>query len=163
MQINIHPYKPELLEDIVALSVRAWEPVFVSVKQNFDPELYDYYYPDWRAHQKKDVEKACRDDEVKVWVALSDETVTGFVAYKLDAAEKTGEIHMIAVDPGFQRQGISSRLIDFATEQMKAAQMDICMIGTGADPGHGPARKSYEKSGFKPWHNVIYFKKLKDG
>ena len=24
----------------------------------------------------------------------------------------------------------------------------------------GDARQSYEKSGFKPWHNVLYFKKL---
>ena len=161
MQIEIRPFKPEHLEDILALSLRAWEPVFISVKQNFDPELYEYYYPDWRAHQKKDVEKACQDQEITVWVALSDDTITGFVAYKLDVSEKTGEIHMIAVDPDFQRRGISSKLIDFATRKMQEAKMEICMIGTGADPGHGPARKNYEKSGFKPWHNVIYFKKLK--
>jgi len=164
MQIEIRPYKPEYLEGIVALSLRAWEPVFASVKENFDPELYDYYYPDWQAHQKKDVTKACQDEGISVWVALIEDskkdTIAGFVAYKLDAGEKTGEIHMIAVDPVFQRKGISSRLIDFAMLKMKEAQMEICMIGTGADPGHGPARLSYEKSGFKPWHNVIYFKKL---
>ena len=162
MQLDIKRYEPEHLDSIVALSLRAWEPVFISVKQNFDPELYAYYYPDWRAHQKKDVEKACRDEEITVFTALADDTIAGFVAYKLDASEKTGEIHMIAVDPDFQRQGISSRLIDFATQKMLEAQMEICMIGTGADPGHGPARRSYEKSGFKPWHNVIYFKKLEN-
>lgn len=160
MQIAIRPYLPEHLDSVVALSLRAWEPVFVSVKRNFDPELYEYYYPDWRTHQKKEVIKACNDQEISVWVALADDTITGFVAYKLDTAGKTGEIYMIAVDPAFQRKGISTRLTDFATSKMKEAQMEICMIGTGADPGHGPARASYEKSGFKPWHNVIYFRKL---
>ncbi|MBT8147327.1 MAG: GNAT family N-acetyltransferase [Gammaproteobacteria bacterium] len=160
MRIDIRPYEPTYLEDVIALSLRAWEPVFVSVKQNFDPELYEYYYPDWRVHQEKDVKKACSDKDLKVWVSVQDGTITGFVAYRLDASEKTGEIHMIAVDPDFQRQGISASLIEFATQKMQEAQMEICMIGTGADPGHAPARMAYEKSGFKPWHNVIYFKRL---
>ena len=167
MQVAIQPYRLEHLEKIVALSLRAWEPVFISIKQNFDPELYDYYYPDWRVHQQKEVEKTCKDEEIEVWTAIVDDanggnggksdTVAGFVACKLDAGEKTGEIHMIAVDPQYQRR---SELIDFATAKMRKAGMEICMIATGADSGHHPARKSYEKSGFKPWQNVIYFRKL---
>ena len=158
--MEIRRYEEDDLEDVLALSLRAWEPVFVSVKENFDPELYDYYYPDWREHQTKDVKKVCKDPELLVWVACEGADIAGFSAIKLDKESKTGEIFMIAVDPSHQRKGISSALTEFSTDYMKEAGMEIAMVGTGADPGHGPARSSYEKSGFKPWHNVLYFKKL---
>ncbi|MEZ5489745.1 MAG: GNAT family N-acetyltransferase [Gammaproteobacteria bacterium] len=159
-QIEIQPYEPAYLDAIVSLSLKAWEPVFASVESSFAPELFNYFYPDWRAHQQKDVEKACNSDAMHVGVACIGDSVAGFVAFRLGEQDRTGEIYMIAVDPAHQRKGISGKLTDYATQAMRAAGMEICMLSTGADPGHEPARRSYEKSGFKPWHSVIYFKQL---
>lgn len=162
VEIEIRPFASRDLDRIVDLSLRAWAPVFSSVKASFDPELYEYFYPDWQAHQEKDVRRTCSSPDNKTWVATSDDRPVAFAAIRLSVEDKTGEIFMIAVDPDFQRRGISRRLIDFVTSQMKAAGMEMCMLSTGADPGHEPARLAYERSGFKPWHSIIYFKKLLD-
>ncbi|WP_242054337.1 GNAT family N-acetyltransferase [Nostoc parmelioides] len=67
---------------------------------------------------------------------------------------------MIAVDPDYQRQGVGSALIDFALNWMKATGISIAMVETGGDPGHAPARCTYEKLGFGLFPVARYFKKL---
>lgn len=43
---------------------------------------------------------------------------------------------------------------------MKEAGMEVAMVETGADAGHEPARRTYEKAGFHPWPAVKFFKYL---
>ena len=71
-----------------------------------------------------------------------------------------GEIYMVAVDPDFQGHGIGSALIEFALAWMKDAGMSVAMVETGCDPGHAPARRTYEKVGFGLLPIARYFKKL---
>ena len=174
--MQIEPYEPDHVEAVVRLSLRAWAPVFDSLKQVLLPDVYEAFYPSgWRASQDKSVRDACASPDMKLWVAIESGTVAGFVALRLagflrrcyhvvalrfHAADKLGEIYMIAVDPDFQRRGIALALTDFAVEQMKAAGMSIAMVETGGDPGHGPARGAYEKAGFRAFHAARYFKKI---
>jgi GNAT superfamily N-acetyltransferase len=67
---------------------------------------------------------------------------------------------MVGVDPDFQGRGIDAGLIKFALDWMRHAGMSIAMVETGGDPGHGPARRAYEKAGFGLWPVARYFKKL---
>lgn len=156
----IDRYNVQHLNSVVALSLRAWAPVFESIRATLPRDLYDHFYPDWRAEQAKAVEDALGSEDFESWVALADETVAGFVAFRLDAESKTGEIYMIAVDPAFQRRGIAAALTAFAIDRMKEAGMETAMVETGADPGHAPARATYENAGFAPWPAVRYFRKL---
>jgi hypothetical protein len=43
---------------------------------------------------------------------------------------------------------------------MKDAGMSVAMIETGGDPGHAPARHTYEKVGYTLFPIARYFKKL---
>jgi hypothetical protein len=36
----------------------------------------------------------------------------------------------------------------------------LVQLGTGGDPGHAPARHTYEKAGFTPLPLVRYYKEL---
>jgi ribosomal protein S18 acetylase RimI-like enzyme len=67
---------------------------------------------------------------------------------------------MVAVDPARQGQGIGTALTTFALERMRAAGMAVAMVETGGDPGHAPARSTYEKAGFRLLPIARYFKKL---
>lgn len=71
-----------------------------------------------------------------------------------------GEIYMIAVDPNFQGRGIGTALIKFTLTWMRDAGMSVAMVETGGDPGHAPARRTYEKAGFGLFPVARYFKKL---
>ena len=51
-------------------------------------------------------------------------------------------------------------LTEFAVTRMWEEGMEVAMVETGADPGHEPARRTYEKAGFLPWPAVKFFKYL---
>jgi ribosomal protein S18 acetylase RimI-like enzyme len=123
-----------------------------------DPEVYREHYPDWRVTQSEAVEAACA--ETSVWVAVEDGAIAGFTALKLHEDDRMGEIYMIAVDPDFQRRGIARALTEHAMAQFLEAGMTTAMVETGRDPGHEPARRTYEAAGFRAFPSVRYFRKV---
>lgn len=84
----------------------------------------------------------------------------GFVAVKLHQDSGMGEIYMVAVDPDHQRKGIGSTLMGCAMDWMRESGMAVAMVETGADPGHAPARRVYERMGFKKLPVARFFMKL---
>lgn len=157
--MRIRRYEPGDREAVVRLSLRAWEPVFPSIAAAMDAEVYDHFFPDWRVSQQESVETACADKDALAWVAEIDERVAGFVAvYR--RTPTFGEIHMIAVDPDFQRRDLGLRLTEFALDAMREQGIVVAMVETGDDPGHAPARRLYEKSGFRLMPVARYFRKL---
>src|ERR671913_1164859 len=96
---TIRPLVPEDIPEVVALSLRAWAPVFESFRATLGEQIYRALYPDWLASQARDVETVCRDDAVTVWVAERDGRPAGFVALRVNQEERAGEIDMIAGRP----------------------------------------------------------------
>lgn len=159
--MQIESYSPCHLDAVVRLSLRAWEPVFDSIQNAMDADVYRAFYPEhWRVSQQKAVEQVCTGEDTSVWVATDAGVTVGFVAVKLHSEESMGEIYMVAVDPDFQGHGIGSALTRFALNWMKEAGMSVAMVETGGDPGHAPARHTYEKAGFGLFPVARYFKKL---
>ncbi len=158
--MEIAPYDASQLGAVVRLSLRAWEPVFASIASVMDPEVYREQHPDWRVTQRAAVESVCGDDDVSVWVACEGSQVAGFVALKLHAEDRMGEIYMIAVDPDFQRRGIAKALTQHSLAWFAEAGMTTVLVETGGDPGHAPARRTYESAGFRALPTVKYFRKL---
>jgi ribosomal protein S18 acetylase RimI-like enzyme len=169
MEVRIEAYHARHLDAVIRLSLRAWTPVFKSIQNTLDADVYQAFYPDhWRVSQQKAVEDVCAAEDTNVWVAKvfdrseskDASSVVGFVAVKLHSKDSMGEIYMVAVDPDFQGQGIGTILTKFALDWMKKAGMSIAMVETGSDPGHAPARRTYEKAGFGLFPVARYFKKL---
>jgi ribosomal protein S18 acetylase RimI-like enzyme len=151
------------VDAVVALSLRAWAPVFESFRGALGEGIYRHLFPDWSAHQAAAVERVCRDDAMPTWVAEHDGRAVGFVAIVHDRQEDepdSSEIEMIAVDPEHQRRGIAADLIASAEDRMREHGARLAVIGTGGDPGHAPARAAYEKAGFRPLPLVRYYKLL---
>jgi ribosomal protein S18 acetylase RimI-like enzyme len=157
--VTIEPYDGSRRDAIVRLSLRAWEPVFDSMRVAMGPAVFRAFYrDDWRAAQRRSVESVCTDENIRVWVAVEQSRIAGFVALKLHPEDQMGEMYMIAVDPDFQRRGIATRLIDPSVAWFKQAGMSIVMVETGGDPGHAPARSTYEAAGFRLLPVARYFK-----
>jgi GNAT superfamily N-acetyltransferase len=148
------------VEELVQLSLLAWVPVFDSFEQILGPSIYDSIWPDWKTGQREAIETVCRDDEKTVWVAEVDGTITGFLAYELNAKDRTGEVQLLAVHPDYQNLGIGTDLNNFALVRMKESGMVMAKVETGGDPAHAPARRSYEKAGYTALPLVRYFQDL---
>ena len=143
-------------EAIIEFSLRAWAPVFESCRSTLGHELYERVYPQWQASQANAIRDALNANDT--WVATVDHRPCGFVNVTFNSDEPTGDIHMIAVDPDTQRTGIGLALTDHALAEMKARGMSLATVSTGGDPGHGPARRTYEKAGFTAFPLVWYSK-----
>ncbi|GHO89214.1 GNAT family N-acetyltransferase [Dictyobacter formicarum] len=160
MDLSIRPMSNDDIENVVQLSLLAWEPVFSSFKQVLGPRIYPLIYPDWLRQQREGVETARRDEKNVVWVAELDSTVTGFIVYSLNHEEQTGEVELLAVHPSYQNRGIGTALNNFVLAKMKESDIKLAVVGTGGDQGHAPARRSYEKAGYTPLPLVRYYKAL---
>jgi ribosomal protein S18 acetylase RimI-like enzyme len=161
MDAQIRGFRRSDEEKLVELSLRAWAPVFASMEHALGPELSIRLHPDWRSLQEKEVRETLADSGMSAWVAESEQGVLGFVAAKVvDPHRLIGEVCMLAVDPGSQRRGIGSALTEHATAWLRSSGMRVAMIGTGADPGHAPARRTYEKANYTLIPMARYFKAL---
>jgi GNAT superfamily N-acetyltransferase len=131
------------------------------MRQVMGDEIFDLHHrPDWRASQRNDVEAALADEKSTIWVAEEDGVVVGFAAAILHPDELMGEVWMVAVDPEHQNHGLGTELTNVATDWMREAGMTHAIVSTGGDQGHAPARRTYEKAGYRPFPGVNYFKAL---
>ena len=159
--IQIREFREGDLDAVVAFSLRAWEPVFDSLRQVLGDEIFLRLHPDWRSDQAEAVKSSCLSQQRDVFVAVADGRPVGFAAVALNAFhDGMGVIEIIGVDPDYQRRGVSLRLTDYSTEHMKRSGMDIAVVETGGDPGHAPARGVYEAAGFTLLPIARYFRML---
>jgi len=161
MNLHIRPVCDHDIEDLLQLSLLAWAPVFESFEQVLGHAIYTLIYPDWQTSQRSGVESVIKDTQkFSVLVAEVNGVVVGFIAYELNLQEKTGEVQLLAVHPAYQNQEIGTELNIFALRKMQESGMKIAVVGTGGDPSHAPARRSYEKAGYTGLPLVRYYKDL---
>lgn len=159
--MHLRAYEDRDRDAVVALSLRAWAPVFYSLESILGPSgVFERLHPDWRVSQRQAVVAACSAEDNQAWIAEADALVVGFVVVHMHREASIGEISILAVDPSQQRNGIGSLLTTFALDQIKNAGMTVAMVETGGDPGHAPARRTYEHAGFVELPVSRYFKKL---
>lgn len=161
MQPAVRVFEDRDQDAVITLSLRAWAPVFSSLEGILgESGVYSQLHPDWRSGQRPAVEVTCHAEKIHVWVAEIATVVGGFVAVQLDHEASIGEIYMMAVDPDYQRSGVGSILTSFALHWIKDNGMALAVVETGGDPGHAPARHTYEQAGFVRLPIARYFKKL---
>jgi GNAT superfamily N-acetyltransferase len=161
MDASIRLFCEDDMENVVELSLLAWAPVFDSFRKVLGPEVFPIVYPDWRTQQREVVEKACRDREkLTAYVAEVDRKAVGLLVVQLKIEEKEGEVYLLAVHPEYQNRGIGTDLNNYALDRFRDAGMKVASVATGGDPGHAPARRSYEKAGYSPFPQVWYTQAL---
>ena len=161
MSFRIRSYQQADKPTVLALSMRAWNPVFAKLEPAVPGYVYRAFFPHgWQSRQAADIETFLDSEGDLVCVAVSGETILGWVGIRLHPADSMGEIYILAVDPKHQRRGVATALIDAAMMKMRGAGMAIAMVETGDDPGHTPSRTTYESAEFERWPVARYFRKL---
>ncbi len=91
MEVRIEPYNAHHLDAVIRLSLRAWTPVFESIQNAMDADVYRAFYPDhWRVSQVQAVEEVYAAEEANVWVVIDIGSTVGFVAVKLHSEDNMG-------------------------------------------------------------------------
>ena len=150
MTVTARELEPGDAPALVDLSLRAWAPVFASLRAQLGDPIFLRLHPDWAAGQAEAVRETLASPDRHVLVATADDRrPIGFVAIWLNAYHpRMGAVDMIAVDPEHQGRGVARELMGLATDHMRTGGMDIAVVETGGDPGHAPARATYEAVGY---------------
>ncbi|MAM61491.1 GNAT family N-acetyltransferase [Maritimibacter sp. UBA3975] len=158
---DIQPYSPDDRDAVCDLAVAAWAPVFELTRQDVPGFVYDAFYPEgWEPRQVSDVGALLDEAPEAFWVVRAGDALAAFAGIKLHPEDRMGEILIIAVAPDHQRKGIGAALMAHCEAEIRAAGADIVMVETVGDRGHAPARRTYEKAGYKQWPVARYFKDL---
>lgn len=159
--VNIRRFETTDLDQVVAFSLRAWQPVFASLRAVLGDPIFLHLHPDWAAGQEEAVRTTCTSGDLDVFVADLSGNPVAFAAVALNAFHQgMGALEILAVDPDHQQQGIASVLIEHALQHLREQGMDIAVVETGGDPGHLPARAAYESTGFTLLPIARYFQLL---
>ena len=160
--VRIRDCSPADHDAIVALSLRAWTPVFGSIGDVLGEELSTLLHgEDWSVHQAREVRETLGDASQQVWVAEAGAGIAGFAAAAVfDAQRKLGELSMLAVDPAAQGRGVGRALVEQAASWLREQGMRVAMVETGGDAGHAAARRLYQREGFRPMPVTRYFRAL---
>jgi ribosomal protein S18 acetylase RimI-like enzyme len=148
---HIRAFEAGDLAALQRLRAAAFDPVFRSFRETVGEAIAAIALAAADAEQAELLAKVCAPDSGhRVYVALVDGEVVGFVSFSLDEGKRIGEIGLNAVHPDYARRGIGTGLYDFAIEQMRQSGMLLATVGVGGDSSHIPARRAYEKAGFGP-------------
>ena len=159
--LDINPYRQEFRDQVIGLAVSAWTPVFAKTRNDVPRFVYDAFYPQgWQARQAADVASLLDAEPENIWLAFQDNELAGFVGIRIHPEDQMGEIHILAVSPDRQRQGIGRTLMDYAEQIIRKSRMKMVMVETIGDSGHEPARRVYEAFGYERWPVARYFKPL---
>ena len=160
--VEIRPCADEDLTALVGLSLRAWEPVFSSVREVLGERTFADVYPDWRAAQADVVERVLAAEDTDALVADVDGVPAGYVvtARRTEDAARVGEVELLAVDPEHQGRGLGGALVEAALEQIRGYGVDLAVVATGGDAGHDAARAVYERAGFRLYPQVRGYRRL---
>lgn len=157
-QVTIVPCVEAYVDECARISVEAYEFIHECYIDLITEEIHQDLMGNWREIKAAAIKKQQRGENA--YVALVDGKVAGFIAFRINS-NGVGEILNNAVDSNYRGMGIGGKLYKFVFAEMQKQGVGYAMVTTGGDDGHAPARKAYEKAGFKHFTpSRTYYRKL---
>ncbi|UCH33799.1 MAG: GNAT family N-acetyltransferase [Armatimonadota bacterium] len=95
-------------------------------------------------------------DGTRSFVAERDGDMIGFCSYVIDDARKRGTVGYNGVARDHQGRGIGSAMLDFVMSRIRAEGMEYAAVIVADNEEHAPARRNYEKHGFRRLTGLHY-------
>jgi len=103
----------------------------------------------WSEWVSQSVLSYLKADESRSFVAEHNGEVVGFCSYVIDEARSRGTVGYNGVARDQQGRGIGSAMLDFVLSGMRAEGMEYAGVIVADNEEHLPARRNYEKHGFR--------------
>jgi ribosomal protein S18 acetylase RimI-like enzyme len=147
--MRLRPFERADLPRLQAIRQAAFAPVFASFREIVGEQIAALAFATADEEQAKLLDNVSAPESGhEIWVAAEGDAIVGFVSLKVDAATRTGELGLNAVDPAHAGRGVGAAMYAHALARMKELGAVLATVGVGGDASHAPARRAYEKAGF---------------
>ncbi len=144
---------------LVEIALSEWHAIYEGFREQMGNELFTLLYPDYNADKEGQIRRNIESGTC--YVTECNGVIAGFIHFLCPEGAVYGRISNNAVWHEFRGRGIAGRQYEFAFEEMRKRGAKAVMVTTGGDEGHAPARRAYEKAGFKAkTESVTYYKLL---
>ncbi len=157
MEIKIRRYKAADDRRIAEITKSAWPEV--TLWKIIEDKYGKRGGKDWWHYKIEPLLNFAKSNPDQVIIAEVNGLAAGYAKYIIDNNSLIGTVADNAVDPEYGGKGIGSLMHKEVLNSMKKAGMQVAKVGTFEH--QKPARKMYEKHGFKQvCKEVIYLKSL---
>ena len=95
--------------------------------------------------------------EGRLLVTVLDGEVVGFTSYEIDQEKGIGTVGYNGVRRDRGGQGIGRRQLEHVVQIFRGEGLRLAAVQTGLNEGHTPARRMYERAGFKLLMESAYY------
>lgn len=111
----------------------------------------------WRDWKTEQIDRFFAEHPECVQVAELAGEIVAVVTYRLDHRRKIGTIGNNGVDPRYQGRGIGTEMYQRVLDLFRQSGMRFAEVETGLDDAAAPARRAYEKVGFRPLNTSVHY------
>lgn len=158
--MDIREYRPEDLERIMEIANTAWKPIRQMSREALGDTISDLFHPKGDAVSKGlEVKWQIECGQYNIAVCEHEGVVVGFITWMIK--DFMGEICNNAADSSSGLKGIGQTMYKYVLEQFRRSGVKVVKVSTGLDWAHAPARRAYERAGFKRHlDSTTYFMEL---
>ena len=114
-------------------------------------------WDEWKADDMRTI------DIKNVVIAETDGRAVGFATFHVNDKTRIGTVGNNAVLPEYRGRGIGGQLDARVLELIAAAGMEFAQVSTGLEDCYEPARRMYERQGFKELNrSIVYMMRLSE-
>lgn len=135
--------------DLIELALASGKYSRFLVDEGFGKEPFEKLYMEWL---RNSVNGKFAD---KVWLAIDNNRVIGFVTAKKSAEEKSGQVGLIAVSEAYRGKKIGQALMNTCNDWYLANRLQQATVVTQGD--NTPACKFYESVGYQVGKVEYYY------
>ena len=149
--ITLRPLKlPDDAEAVQAILAAVWQGgTSALMEQQFGP----IGGKPWAYWQWQSVEQYLTATNNEAYVAVQAGRVVGFCSCSIDRERSCGEVGYNAVGPDSKGQGVGGLMMNHIMDRIRSLGMTYAVVTVANNDQHVPARRMYEKHGFKPLVN----------
>jgi len=141
-------YREGDLEQVMAVADAGWRSIRQMSREALGDAVSDILNPDGDARSKGlQVKAQIESGRYGIAVCEHEGVIVGFITWSVDGP--VGEICNNAARQGTGLKGIGQTMYRFVLDEFRRAGVRVARVTTGLDWAHAPARRAYERAGFR--------------
>ena len=158
--MNMREYRAEDLAKVMEIANIAWQPIRKMSREALGDTIADILNPAGDALSKGlQVKEQIESGKWGIAVCEHENEIVGFITYSINGI--WGEICNNGALTSTGLKGIGQTMYKFVMDEFRKANVKVVKVTTGLDWAHAPARRAYERAGFKKHlDSTTYFMEL---